>query len=482
MKTQPETLRKGLGAFVRRAMAEWKVPGLAVAVVKGGRTIFAEGFGLRDVKGGLAVTPQTLFAVGSVTKAFTATALGVLVDEGKLGWDTPVRDVLGGFRLRDPVATERATVRDLLCHRTGLPRHDNVWYALKATREELAGRLRHLEPSKDFRARWQYQNLMYVVAGMAIEALAGQSWEAFVAERILQPLGMTAANFSVADSQAVSDFAMPCRPKAGRTVRTDFYELGPLAPAGGINASVAEMARWLSVNLSGGRRRGRRIVSAEALKEIHSPQAVVPDQPAWTELRPLTYALGWNVHPYRGHLALTHGGQIDGFQAGVGLLPGRKLGVVVLTNLMGHPVPDLVIYHAFDRLLGLEPVRWLARLRAEAARNRKAQAARKRKEARARRGSARPSRPLGNFAGRYEHPGYGAMTVERKGKALQAAWRGLAHTLRHCHHDVFELQRLLWDPPRMLSFLADAEGRIDRLIVHFEPAVDAIVFTRTAEQ
>lgn len=276
MTRRRQAALRGLSPLIRRAMGEWHVPGLAIAVVRGGRTIFLEGFGLRDVSRKLEVTPDTLFAVGSVTKAFTATAVGILVDEKKLTWDTPVRDVLAGFRLHDPVATERTTVRDLLCHRTGLPRHDNAWYALRVPRRELAERLRHLAPSKDFRAWWQYQNLMYMVACLVIEELTGHPWEQFVAERILGPLGMSRVTFSVADMQATSDFAQPYKRKGRRAVRTPFNDIGPLAPAGGINASAADMVPWLKLNLAAGKHGRQQVLSPATLAEIHKPQVVMP--------------------------------------------------------------------------------------------------------------------------------------------------------------------------------------------------------------
>ncbi|HUU20955.1 MAG TPA: serine hydrolase domain-containing protein, partial [Phycisphaerae bacterium] len=255
----------GLRAFVPRAMKAWSVPGMAVAAVQGRRCVMAEGFGLRDRKRRLPVTPRTLFGIGSVTKAFTATAVGILVDEGRLTWDTPVREVLEGFRLQDRVATERTTPRDLLCHRTGLPRHDNAWYGLTLSRRQLFARLRHLPPSKDFRSGWQYQNMMFMVAGLVVEAVSGQTWEQFVRTRLFEPLGMRGANCSAAETQAGDDYALPYKRKAGRAVRTAMDDLSSLGPAGGINAGAADMARWLLMNLDGGKVGRTRIISAEAL-------------------------------------------------------------------------------------------------------------------------------------------------------------------------------------------------------------------------
>ncbi|KKM78492.1 hypothetical protein LCGC14_1359400 [marine sediment metagenome] len=374
---------KGFGAFVGRMMDRWGVPGLAVAVVQGGRTVLAEGFGLCDRKSKRQVTPRTLFPIASATKAFTATALGILLDDGKIQWDLPVRDYLPGFRLADPVATERATVRDLLCHRTGLPRHDNAWYGLTLSRAELFDRLRHLPPSADFRARWQYQNMMFMVAGLVVAAVAGRTWEQFVRERILDPLGMTGTNFGAAEALAQADHALPYKRSGRRVARTHFDDVSSLGPAGGINSNAIDMARWLTMNLSGGRIGRRRIISAKALAAIHTPQIPVPEPPQWPELLHGAYAMGWQVQPYRGHPTIWHGGLVNGFQTRVTLLPRLKAGVAVMTNMMGHPVQLLLAYRACDRLLGLRPLPWTRRLAAEEARQAKAKTSAKRRAARA---------------------------------------------------------------------------------------------------
>ncbi|MFQ6032023.1 MAG: serine hydrolase domain-containing protein, partial [Candidatus Zixiibacteriota bacterium] len=214
-------------------MKEWKVPGLAISIVKEDKVIYTKGFGFRDVKKGLKVTPHTLFAIGSCTKAFTAVAMGFLVDEGKLDWDKPVREYLPSFKLKDPFASERMTPRDLVCHRSGLPRHDLVWYNSSTSREELTHRLQYLEPSKDFRTTYQYQNLMFMTAGYMVGKIAGKTWEEFVRERILEPLGMEESNFSVEDSKKAPDFALPYfKDKQERVIEIPFRNIDNVGPAG----------------------------------------------------------------------------------------------------------------------------------------------------------------------------------------------------------------------------------------------------------
>src|SRR5262245_44649143 len=240
MQDMDLTPLEGFGDFVRATMAAWKVPGLAVSVVKDGAVIYLEGFGERDRERGLPVTPHTRFALASGTKAFTTLALGLLADEGKLDWDTPLRQFLPAFKLHDPFASERITPRDLVTHRSGLPRHDLVWYKSPFSRADLVRRLQYLQPNKDLRAFWQYQNLMYMTAGYLVEQLTGLTWEVFVQQRIFEPLGMRDSNFSVEVSQAAEDHALPYREKDDQLSQMPFYKQFAVGPAGSINTSAAD--------------------------------------------------------------------------------------------------------------------------------------------------------------------------------------------------------------------------------------------------
>jgi CubicO group peptidase (beta-lactamase class C family) len=211
-----ETQLQGLDEFVHIIMQEWKVPGLALSVIKENEVIYARGFGQRDKEQGLPVTPQTLFPIASCTKAFTTAALGILADQGKLDWDTPVRAYIPSFKLYDPVASERVTPRDLVSHRTGLPRHDLVWYNnTTATRRDLFERLQYLEPTKDLRSFWQYQNLMYMAAGYLVETISGRTWEEFVREHLFQLLEMKSSTFDVVQtSREADDYSHPYKEAA----------------------------------------------------------------------------------------------------------------------------------------------------------------------------------------------------------------------------------------------------------------------------
>ncbi len=401
---------EGFDAVVDKAIGDFKVPGLAIAVVKDGEVIYARGFGNRDVEKGLPVTPRTLFAIGSCTKAFTTFVMGTLVDEGKLDWDTPVRTYLPGLRMSDPIATESITPRDLVTHRSGLPRHDLAWYNTRLTGKDVFARLAHFEPTEPLRAKFQYNNMMFMLAGYLVEKVDGRPWEEAVRARIFGPLGMDSSNFSVLDSQKSDDFARPYDEQEGKVRVIPFRDITSVGPAGSINSSVAEMARWVAVHTHGGKLDGKAIISPAVLAELHTPQMTLGQPSSKKEISPGSYAMGWMTDTYRGHRRVHHGGGIDGFTANTCLFPDDGMGLVVLTNKDGTPLPELITRHASDRLLSLEPIDWLAEGLEKRNKALDAQKEAKKKKESVRRPGTRPAHPLEEYAGDYEHPGYGAFT------------------------------------------------------------------------
>jgi len=483
----------GFDNFVEATLKDWTVPGSAVVVVKDGEVILSRGYGLRDVERGLEVTPRTIFAIGSATKAFTTMSLALLADEGKIDWDTPVRQYLPSFTLYDTFATERMTPRDLVTHRSGLPRHDLAWYNSPASRAELVGRLRYLQPNKDFRTVWQYQNLMYVTAGYLVEVVTGRPWEEFVKERIFTPLGMGRGNLSVDDSKRTDDYALPYKDEDGKPVEIPFRNIDTIGPAGSINSSVEDMARWLLLHLSDGSLGDKRVVSAGQLAQLHAPQMVMPEGAGLTtkykEAPHASYGMGWFVQPYRGHDMIHHGGNIDGFSAMVAFLPAEQIGVVALSNRDGNPVPMILALDVFDRLLGLDRVPWNARHKEDDAEIKKAAERGKEKSASDRVEGKGPSHPLADYAGEYEHPGYGVLTVtvqegdgkednSQQGAALTARYNNIDLALAHYHYDVFELVYDRFDLRLKAVFSTNARGDIDSLSVPLELTTPDIVFKR----
>lgn len=480
--SSPPPNLNGLDGFVEQVMKDWKVPGVAVAIVKDGQVVYAKGFGLRDVKKGLKVTPDTLFAIGSCSKAFTATALAILVDEGKLDWDKPVRDYLPDFRLHDSYATANLRPRDLVTHQSGLPRHDLAWYGSPLSRQELFDRLRYLEPSKPLHAKYQYNNLMYMTAGVLIERVSGVRWEEFVRRKILDPLRMKASNFSVNDSQKSSDFSLPYQEQKDEVKEIPFRNIDAIGPAGSINSSVNEMTRWLLAQLGKGKFEGRQIVSEKGLGEVHTPQIVSGGDLKYDESFYSSYAMGWGVTSYRGHPSLAHGGGIDGFTSQIRFLPKDQLGVVVLTN-SSSPASGLIASNAVDRMLGLSEAPWARRALDDAAKAKEAQAKAKAENEARRKKDTRPTHTLPDYVGQFEHPAYQTLSITQdgaqEGQGLKFDLHGLTGELKHYHYDIFEVAEGASSlGGTKMTFLMNRAGEIDRVAIALEPAVKEIIFTR----
>ena len=483
----PKAQLKGFPEFVNKVIQDWKVPGLAMTIVKDGKVIFSEGFGYRDVKNKLKVTPQTLFAIGSCSKAFTATSLGILVDEGKVDWDKPVRNYLPTFKMYDLFTTERMTPRDLVTHRSGLPRHELAWYNSPASRKELFERLQYLEPNKDFRTTFQYQNLMFMTAGYLAGEIAGTTWENFVKTRIFDPLGMTSSNFSVNDSQKAPDFSFPYAEKKDVVVEIPFRNIDAIGPAGSINSNVTDMAKWVMLQLAKGKFGDKQIISEAGISQLHTPQmamqdAILPGMEKSNEFTYESYGMGWFIDNYRGHLFLQHGGGIDGFTALVCFFPRENIGMVALSNLNGNLTPFVVALNAYERLLGLDQTAWNDRLKgilAKAKEEAKKTEAEKDKD---RKPNTTPSHALDDYAGDYENPGYGVFSVKKDGDHLTAAYNGFVSSLTHYHYDIFQLHNDLMDSDLKINFLEDLKGNVGSLSVLMEPTVKEIVFTRMPEK
>ncbi len=498
---------RGLDDFVARVMKEWQVPGLALGVIQDGKPVLLKGYGYRDVEKRLPVTPRTLMAIGSNTKSFTVVLMGMLADSAKLEWDKPVRTYLPDFQLYDDFATREMTPRDLVTHRSGLPRHDGLWYGRSFTREELYRRLKYLEPSASFRSRWQYQNLMFLTAGYLVERRTGRSWDDLIRERVFAPLEMTRSNTSVRDLPAADDAALgyvwrdcPAEKAAGMVgtagaagagapsstecglVQVPYRNIDAVAPAGSINSDVEEMLHYIQFHIDSGRYNGRAILSKENANLMETPQMLVGDQEIWPdELGVATYGLGLSVTSYRGRKLVQHGGGIDGFISQMSWLPKERIGIMVLTNMSGtNPVPNIVTRNVIDRLLGLAPIDWVARTEKQL-QDAKAKRIKQRTDhAAERQPNTSPSHPLSAYGGTYEHPAYGRLSVQADGAALSVSFDGFNVPLKHFHYDVFEIDDPIDALPLSgrVTFLMDSKGNIDRMAVPFEPSVKDIEFTR----
>ncbi|MEW6524965.1 MAG: serine hydrolase [Bacillota bacterium] len=484
--SQVQKALDGFESFVTAQLQAWKAPGVAVSVVKDGEVVLAQGYGFRDLEQQLPMTSKTLLAIGSSSKAFTTTAVAMLVEDGKLDWDQPVQRYLPGLRLYDPVASAKVTLRDMGCHRTGLPRYDIMLFNPAFSREDIVRSLEHLEPSRDFRTAWQYQNLMYATMGYVVGKVAGTTWEDFVRERIFQPLGMGSSNFSVVESQKSEDFGLPYGKNEEEVKRMEFLEISATGPAGNINSNVEEMAHWVMLNLDKGKFKGQELVSADGIMQLHSPHIMLPQTGRHPEITFSSYGLGWFANTYRGHTVVHHGGNTAGFSAMVSMIPGEKLGVVVLTNMNSCPLPDIIANYVFDRFLGLEPLDWSQRYQAELSRFLEARAKQDEAIRLGRKEGTSPSHPLQEYAGQYQHPGAGTLAISVDGESLQAVYGRVNLAMIHHHHDTFQARfEIVGHTMTMLAnFATDTKGRVRSVAIPLglEPGAKELVFLRVPDQ
>lgn len=460
--------RDQIHALVQETLATWEAPGAAVAVVKEGETIYMEGAGVRELGKPEPVTPDTLFAIASTTKAFTCTAIAMLVDEGKMQWDDPVRKYIPHFRLSDPLADTYVTLRDLATHRTGYSRHDFLWYNSYISREEMLQRFESAARNTTLRSQYEYNNVMYGAAGFAAGNAVGMSWEELIRTRIFEPLGMTGANLRVAEAQEAPDHASPhYRNLDGQTFMVPWCNLDCVAPGGGINAGVRDLANWLHFLLGRGVFNGKSLLSPERLEETWESQIVVPREKKVVE-RELytkfsTYGLGWRIWDYRGMKVVSHGGALDGFRSHLTLVPERNLGMVALVNQAPSLLPDALRNSLLDYELGLPSEAWNQRMKNWLAED-LAEEQKKTEERDANRHrETQPSHPLGEYVGEYVNAVYGRAVISEEAGALRLQWQHLNNTLHHYHYDTFQL---LVDYPvynQLLTFATNKKGKVSSL-------------------
>jgi len=469
--------------LISEVMEEWKVPGLAVAVVQNGEVAFIRPYGLRDVEAGSRVTTDTQFQLISISKSFTATGLALLVDERRMDWKKPVREYIPEFRLHDAFASDRVTVRDLLCHHSGLPRHDWIWLPGDLSAAQILAAMRYLEPSDDLRSTFQYSNLGYLVASMVAERVSGKKWAEFT-RALTDKLHMD-VTFTVEELAAAADAAVPYAMKGDVCLRSKLWPIS-VAAAAGMSTSIASFANWLGFHLGKGAFEGQRLLSPGLIQELQKPRVHV-GAPEFAEYSDVHYGLGFRSHRYRGERVVWHGGGFTGTNTLMMLLPDRGIGIGVLANLGMSPLfaPHILANYVFDRVCGKDPAPWLDRFRE---RRRKLVAQqdvnRQAEQAFRRPATTKPGRDLADYAGDYEHPGYGRITITYADGELNWAFRAMSEPLTHRHYDTFELPDAPDAPGHLLpgrlviSFSTDRDGNIVSVAVPFESFVKDIVFTR----
>lgn len=465
-------------AYVAKAVQDWQVPGLAIAVVKDDSVVFIKGYGVRELGKPDPVTIHTRFGVMSTTKAFTVMLLAMLADSGRVRWDDPATRYVPELQLGDPWVTRELRLRDLVTHRVGFPDPGYLWYGQSLSMDEIIRRLRLVPAASSFRSRFAYNNVAYALAGLVAARAAGPgtTWQSLVRARIYQPLGMTESYPDATEMLAagVTDVSSPhgMVHDSVRVLPIAAPIVDPIAPAGAMFSSASDMAKWLRFLLDSARVHGRRLTSPANFSELFTVQQVVPPEEFYptaglTHPHFQAYGMGWFLEDYRGEYVAFHTGSIDGRSAIVGLIPDRRLGIVVLTNLDHSELRHALMYTVFDRYLGPGPGArhdWSTEMRTMYQALRDTAIARRRRSEAARVTGTRPTLALDRYAGNYSDSLYGAATVRDEGGRLSLQVGTLIGDLEHWQYDVF---RVVWrqpfNDPDYVAFGLDTRGRVDEL-------------------
>lgn len=492
-KSTPETDRfAGLDTAFERVLKDWHAAGFAVAVVEKDKIVYAKGFGFKDNEKKIPVTPNTLFAIGSCTKAFTSSMIGLLQKDGKLEYDKPVRNYLPDLKFYNDAMNNTIIVRDLMSHRTGLPRHDYSWYAFPSgSRDSLLKRIQFMEPSFGVREKWQYNNFMFLLQGMIAEKITGKKWEDNIRENIFKPLGMTRSNFSIKDMEKSDDAALGYGLKKDSIIKKlDYYNIDAMGPAGSINSSVTEMANWVNAWIHGGKFNGKEVLPASYVTEAMSSQmvmgAAIPTKEK-PEVYLANYGFGWMISSYKGHYRVEHGGNIDGFSANTCFFPSDSVGIVVLSNQNGSAIPSVVRNLIADRILKLPYFDWNSDLKKASGKAKATAKEAEKSKTSSRKTDTKPSHPLKDYEGLFNHPGYGTFEVMVARDSLFAKLGKDILWLKHYHYDIFEPYGK--DPaegidtteksPLRIQFQMNEAGDINAANMAIEPTLPPLKFSKT---
>jgi CubicO group peptidase (beta-lactamase class C family) len=466
-----------LDADVNLALKTFDVPGMAIAIVKDGKVVVAKGYGVRKLGDPAPVDSKTLFEVASNSKAFTAAALAMLVDEGKLAWDDPVTKHLPGFQMFDSYVTGAMTVRDLLTHRSGLGlgAGDLLWWpTTNFSTDEIISRLRYIKPATSFRSSYAYDNLLYIVAGKIIAEKAGKPWGAAIHERILAPLGMTGTKTSVAEMLASGDYSAPHSKINDKAAVVKPMPVENAVGAVGINTNADDIARWMTLLLNQGTMaNGQQLISKKQAAQLWTQQTPMPirePKPALAATKPnfAAYGLGFSLRDYRGRKIAMHGGALQGFYSTVLMVPEEKLGIAILTNAENSPAMAALYWRILDQYLSVAPTDWIKLYAEQEAAMHKEELERQGKEATARAARSAPSLPLASYDGEYEDAWYGKISIRAEGKKHIMRFErtpDLTGELEHFQHDTFIVRwkQRNFNADAYVSFALNPDGSIERM-------------------
>ena len=484
----------GLDTAFARVLKDWHAAGFAVAVVVKDKVVYAKGFGYKDYERKIPVTPNTLFAIGSCTKAFTASLIGMLNKEGKVDIDKSVRNYIPELKFYNDDMNDHITLHDMMCHRTGLPRHDISWYLFPThSRDTLMQRIQYMEPSAGIREKWQYNNFMFMMQGAVVEKISGKSWEDNIREKIFAPLGMNNSDVSLGEWTKSSDESFGYDVMKDSIIKKqDHYDIAAMSPAGSINSCVNDMAKWVSLWIYGGKLNGKEIIPSSYVNEAMTVQMAtgggLPDK-AMPEVYFSGYGFGWFLSSYRGHYRVEHGGNIDGFSASTCFYPTDSIGVIVLTNQNGSPVPSAVRNLISDKILGLKYYDWETYLKSSSDSAKAKEKAAEVKKVKDTAAVGKPSHNPKDYEGLYTNPGYGTFEITLKNDSFFIKTPKMNLWMQHKNYDIFNIFPI--DDKEGIDtaginfpaqFNTGLSGYIESASLTLESTVKPIVFTRSSKE
>lgn len=467
----------GLDSYITKSMKDWKIPGLAIAVVKDDKIVYIKGFGTREVGKDEPVDENTVFAIGSTTKAFTTTSIAMLVYDKKLKWTDPVVQHMPGFQMYDPWVTREMRVNDLLCNRSGLgAQSEYLWYATDLTRDQIISRLRYIKPESSFRYNYAYRNAMFLTGGQLIPTVTGASWDDFIKTRIFTPLGMTRSYTTVRELKGLGNVSSPHTDINGKVTAIPFRNIDNMAPAGAIDSSIRDMAQWVRLHLSGGVYNGKQVVGKAEIEETHKQYTPIYTNEDLKLQFPSTnrvdYCLGWVTMDHYGHLLVWHNGSIDGNLAFVGLVPEQHLGVVILTNYDQHMLHQALFLEVIGRYLSLPDPDWSAKYLTLWNQHQTKTAKATKDLLGAKVPNTHPTLPLQSYVGTYQNEAYGPVKITLAGDHLiLRASSYLIADLQHFNYDTFQANwrdpviATRMDVPTLITFSIDSIGKVSNMKV-----------------
>ncbi|HKL66793.1 MAG TPA: serine hydrolase [Bacteroidales bacterium] len=490
---QTDKRLKGLDKELNKVLKELQPAGFAVAVVEKDKVIYSRGFGYRDYEEKIPVDENTLFAIGSCTKSFTTSLIGMLEEEGELSLNDKPSLHIPGFSFSNEEMNSNIRIKDMMSHGTGLPRHDFSWYFFPGkTKKDLLMRVAEQDPFTGVRENWYYNNFMFLAQGVIVEEITGKSWEDNIREKIFEPLGMERSNLSIAEMKKSDNVSFGYQLEEDDNIeKMDYYNIGSMSPAGSINSSAEEMSHWLKTWIHGGKYKDEQVIPSAFVQKAISSQIVassaLPDKDH-PGIHITNYGYGWFISSYKGHYRAAHGGNIDGFSADACIFPSDSIGIAVLTNQNSSVVPNVVRNIVSDRIFDLEKTNWIKEAKKELEKAVKAQKEMQETSGSNRIKGTKPSHSLKDYTGSYSNKGYSSFNIKLSGDSLYAELPLHKYWLRHHHYDVFEPVEMkengadtTQNIQLLFNFTSTMAGEISGVKVKMEPTINPITFKRTPE-